>query len=116
MKTAINKIPSGTGSFFYDGENIRISFINETLAEMFGYSYNEYMELYENNILQGIQPDDYEDFSSLINKAITDRNGNYSLSFHHLCKDGTYKTVLLNMNVYEDLGGEVCGSVVLNTF
>ncbi len=89
-------------------ENIKIQYSNVRIAEMFGYTQKEFQELFGNDFLLSIHPDDKvlarENFEQILRAG----NGVGRRIYRQTCKNGYYEWVSMTGCVVETEKDHIC--------
>ncbi len=99
LMTIIDNIPSGIVDYEIKDNRISIVFFNEIIPEMFGYTRDEYEELFGQEPQKSIYPDDRKYFDTTISNVVLNEGKSFKVKFRHICKDGGYKYVVFGGNV-----------------
>lgn len=95
----MNNIPSGIIDYEIRDGRAGIIFFNDNVPAMFGYSRDEYEELFTKSPEKTVHPDDRQLYEETVMRGITNGDSGFSIKFRHLCKDGSYKTVSFGGNI-----------------
>ncbi|MCQ2495276.1 MAG: EAL domain-containing protein [Lachnospiraceae bacterium] len=95
----MNNIPSGIIDYEIRDGRAGIIFFNDNVPAMFGYSRDEYEELFTKSPEKTVHPDDRQLYEETVMRGITNGDSGFSIKFRHLCKDGCYKTVSFGGNI-----------------
>ncbi|WMI82327.1 EAL domain-containing protein [Anaerotignum sp. MB30-C6] len=92
LTTLTNNIPGGIG-IFEVADKMQLVYCNDTMAVMFGYTHEEFMQKFANSFIASIHPQDREvvekSFSCLLNEKKLVENCKY----RQICKDGSWRWV-----------------------
>lgn len=108
LMTLINTVPGGLCEFTFDREkNIRIDFINDNMAMMFGYSHDEYLKEFADRPLSIIHPDDRESTDRVTADLMAGIITLGVYRFRHICANGAWKWIEMRCAVTKREDGNV---------
>lgn len=89
-------------------ENMKILFSNVKIAEMFGYTQKEFQELFGDDFLLSIHPDDKVLAKENINQIIRASCGDSRKVYRQTCRNGQYQWVSITGCVVETEKDHIC--------
>ena len=94
MSAIINNIPGGIADLEIDSSmTFKILGANEKNAQLFGYTNEEYMREFGQNLLAAVYPDDVEKVRNAGASLYSGQNSSYTVSFRHICRNGAWRWV-----------------------
>lgn len=107
--------PCGIMNLEFLGEQVKLTYFNETAATMLGYTRNEFKEIITNNHLDMLAKGDKDDFIARINIALGDKKDICPYIYRLICKDGSYKNVQIFGNLLSDVPQSI-NIVMIDTY
>lgn len=94
LTSIINNVPCGIVDIEVDSEGKwKLLYFNDKLAQMFGYSREEYEREFAGEPLASIYPEDTAAAISILRSMYEGVVNSISVRFRHICQDGSWKWV-----------------------
>lgn len=90
LTSVVNGVPAGILTIEENGE-FSITFCNDKIAQMFGYSKQEYTHLFAKKFLSSIHPEDQEKVKNSLNLLLSGEKAVQNIICRQLCKDGGWR-------------------------
>ncbi len=92
----INSIPGGVIDFEIRNGTMIVNYINQTMHDMFGFTYEEYAALALRGDSAIVYEDDFISVRNVEKELIDGKREIVENSFRHICKEGSYKWVVFS--------------------
>lgn len=106
---------SHSGLFTYElGDTLKIKTYSNRLAMLYGYTEAEYIEEFGKDPLAGFHPGDQAMLLSLLKNPFPKGITTIRHVCRHLCKDGSYKKIVLTISKAVNIAGTMTGYFVIS--
>ncbi|NCC67405.1 MAG: EAL domain-containing protein [Clostridia bacterium] len=113
LTSVIANVPGGIFSFVYDKDGMRMTYFNDNAAAMFGYSRQEFQEIFADDPAVAFSPEDAESVLGQIRQTIEGKKPLLRLRYRTLHKDGAYRWIQLNGHLLYGSDGVVNASAII---
>ncbi len=114
LTTIINNVPGGIADYeIASADEIRLVYFNDRLAQLFGYSREEFAFEYHDAPLKGVYPDDLENVQIAVASICRGLTNSTVIRVRHICSDGSWKWVELMIGKTRRRENLVCVSATI---
>ncbi|WP_052446792.1 EAL domain-containing protein [Candidatus Soleaferrea massiliensis] len=115
LTVLVNSIPGAVQDIRIFPNGTELLYFNEVAATMFGYTLDEYPNLYKGGIKNAIHPEDTAKILEVTDSVLngTSRSDTGSITFRHICKDASYRWVQMNAVILKREGDGVVVTTVM---
>ena len=89
-------------------DDVRVSMAGEMTAEVFGFTFDEYLELFGRNFFLAVHPEDRAHLTAELAALKDEPDGVVDVRFRHICRDKSYRMEKLSGIVFQKENG-FCG-------